>query len=149
MQDNDRALHTGDWWKREKVGERERERGSARGSDGLFIYLFLAFKTDGSLCAERKCLLTQLARYWWLPANDNNGIGESVSNSAVCFLQMICEQKDGSLQILLHGHPGLAVTHRTSRQQPRRHRRRRSLAAASVGYSTDRGRELRVQVVEY
>lgn len=126
----------------------ERERGSARGSDGLFIYLFLAFKTDGSLCAERKCLLTQLARYWWLPANDNNGIGESVSNSAVCFLQMICEQKDGSLQILLHGHPGLAVTHRTSRQQPRRHRRR-SLAAASVGYSTDRGRELGVQVVEY
>lgn len=28
----------------------------------------------------------------------------SVSNSAVCFLQMLCEQKDGSLQILLHGH---------------------------------------------
>lgn len=33
----------------------------------------------------------------------------SVSNSAVCFLQMLCEQKDGSLQILLHGHPSLAV----------------------------------------
>lgn len=33
----------------------------------------------------------------------------SVSNSAVCFLQMLCEQKDGSLQILLHGHPRLAV----------------------------------------
>lgn len=32
----------------------------------------------------------------------------SVSNSAVCFLQMLCEQKDGSLQILLHGHPSLA-----------------------------------------
>lgn len=53
----------------ESGGERERERG-------LFIYFFLAFKTDGSLCAERKCLLTQLAHYWWLPANDNNGIGE-------------------------------------------------------------------------
>lgn len=36
------------------------------------------------------------------------GLG-SVSNSAVCFLQMLCEQKDGSLQILLHGHPSLAV----------------------------------------
>lgn len=33
----------------------------------------------------------------------------SVSNSAVCFLQMLCEQKDGSLQILLHGRPGPAV----------------------------------------
>lgn len=33
----------------------------------------------------------------------------SVSNSAVCFLQMLREQKDGSLQILLHGHPSLAV----------------------------------------
>lgn len=33
----------------------------------------------------------------------------SVSNSAVCFLQMLCEQKDGSLQILLHGHRSLAV----------------------------------------
>lgn len=43
---------------------------------GLFISFFLAFKTDGSLCAERKCLLTQLAHYWWLPANDNNGFGE-------------------------------------------------------------------------
>lgn len=58
---------------------RERKRECER---GLFIYLFLAFKTDGSLCAERKCLLTQLAHYWWLPANDNNGIGKSVSNSA-------------------------------------------------------------------
>lgn len=52
------------------------ERRKREGERGDFIYFFLAFKTDGSLCAERKCLLTQLAHYWWLPANDNNGIGE-------------------------------------------------------------------------
>ena len=57
------------------LSERERERMCYRRRE-LFIYFFLAFKTDGSLCAERKCLLTQLARYWWLLANDNNGIGE-------------------------------------------------------------------------
>lgn len=53
----------------ERKHEKERERERA-------LYSFLAFKTDGSLCAERKCLLTQLAHYWWLPANDNNGFGE-------------------------------------------------------------------------
>ena len=57
--------------KTESRGERKHERERR-----LFIYLFLAFKTDGSLCAERKCLLTQLAHYWWLLANDNNGIEE-------------------------------------------------------------------------
>lgn len=46
----------------------------------LFIYFFPAsffgfvLKTDGSLYAERKCLVTGLARGWWLPSNDNNGI---------------------------------------------------------------------------
>lgn len=57
--------------------ERKRERkGLVVGyTDGLYFFFF-AFKTDGSLCGERKYLLTQLARYWWLPANDNTGIGE-------------------------------------------------------------------------
>lgn len=108
------------------------ERGSTRGRgrEGSFIYFFLAFKTDGSLCAERKCLLTQLAHYWWLPANDNNGIGE-------------CEQQCSSLSsdalrtegwqpadtVARPPRPGSASggTHRASRQHPHH------LAAASEG----------------
>lgn len=70
----------------------------------------------------------------------------SVSNSAVCFLQMLREQKDGSLQILLHGHPSLAVpaagTHRTSHRHPLR------LAAASVG-RTEATSKLHVQSVSH
>lgn len=84
------------------------ERRKREGERGDFIYFFLAFKTDGSLCAERKCLLTQLAHYWWLPANDNNGIGECEQQCSLLSSDA-CEQKDGSLQILLHGHPSLAV----------------------------------------
>lgn len=43
----------------------------------------------------------------------------SVSNSAVCFLQTLCEQKDGSLQILLLGRPSLAVpSHLTAAAHP-------------------------------
>jgi len=73
------------------------------GGSSLFIYFWL-FKTDGSLCAERKCLLTQLADYRWLPANDNNGIG-SVSNSAVCFSLLLQTRTDGR--------PPRAGAHRT------------------------------------
>lgn len=56
----------------EKEGE---ERKQERGVMGSLFISFLAFKTDGSLYAERKCLLTRLAHYGWLAANDNNGIG--------------------------------------------------------------------------
>ena len=75
MHDNSRALYSRLEVERVSGGERQQKK-RAETERGLFISFFLAFKTDGSLCAERKCLLTQLAHYWWLPANDNNGIGE-------------------------------------------------------------------------
>lgn len=50
----------------------------------LFISLCRFLKTDGSLCAERKCLLTGLARAGGCRPTTTTGIGESVSNSAVC-----------------------------------------------------------------
>lgn len=42
----------------------------------IYFILFFALKTDGSLCVERKCLLTRLAHDWWLSSNDNTAIGE-------------------------------------------------------------------------
>lgn len=58
----------------------------------------------------------------------------SVSNSAVCFLQMLCEQKDGSLQILLHGHPSPAMPAPVA--PPLR------LTAARGGHRTEGGQKL-------
>lgn len=48
--------------------------GGVRRNINLFNYF--ALKTDGSLCVERKCLLTRLARDRWLWSNDNVPIGE-------------------------------------------------------------------------
>ena len=53
----------------------------------LFLY-FVSLKTDGYLCVQRKCLLSQFASYWWLESNNNNNRIGGVSNSAVCCLVM-------------------------------------------------------------
>lgn len=63
------------------VEELEEEQEGAR---TLFISLRRFLKTDGSLCTERKCLLTGLARAGGCRPTTTTGIGESVSNSAVC-----------------------------------------------------------------
>lgn len=102
---------------------------------GLFIYFFLAFKTDGSLCAERKCLLTQLAHYWWLPANDNNGFGECEQQCSL--LSSDAPRTEGwqpADTVARPPEPGSAsaATRRTQWQR---------LAAARVGYRPSRGRE--------
>lgn len=86
------------------------ERRCERGASLLFIS-FLAFKTDGSLCAERKCVLTQLAGCWWLPSNDNNGIGGECEQQ--CSLLSSDDVQTDGLQpadtVALA--PSLAVTH--------------------------------------
>ncbi|CAB1436451.1 unnamed protein product [Pleuronectes platessa] len=64
-------------------------------------------RQHGSLCAERKCLLTRLAHDRWLPANDNNGIGECEQQCSL--LSSDANRRNGSLQILLHGRPSPAV----------------------------------------
>lgn len=56
-----------------------------KGARTLFISLCRFLKTDGSLCTKRKCLLTGLARAGGCWPTTTTGIGESVSNSAVCF----------------------------------------------------------------
>lgn len=127
----------------ESGGERKHERERER---GLFIYFFLAFKTDGSLCAERKCLLTQLAHYWWLPANDNNGIGECEQQCSLLSSDALrTEGWQPADTVARPPKPGSASagTHRTSRQHPLR------LTAASVGYRTNRGREHRKEFKLY
>lgn len=123
------------------------ERRKREGERGDFIYFFLAFKTDGSLCAERKCLLTQLAHYWWLPANDNNGIGECEQQCSLLSSDALrTEGWQPADTVARPPKPGSASggTHHTSMRHPLH------LTAASVGYRTKRGQKLRerVQVVK-
>lgn len=123
------------------------ERRKREGERGDFIYFFLAFKTDGSLCAERKCLLTQLAHYWWLPANDNNGIGECEQQCSLLSSDALrTEGWQPADTVARPPKPGgaSAGTHHTSMRHPLH------LTAASVGYRTKRGQKLRerVQVVK-
>lgn len=69
----------------EVVEELEVEQEGVR---ALFISPCRFLKTDGSLCAMRKCLLTGLARPGGSQPTTTTGIGESVSNSAVCFFSL-------------------------------------------------------------
>ena len=111
VQDEGSALHT--------VGVRE--RGSRREREGPLFISFWLFKTDGSLCAERKCLLTQLAHYWWLPANDNNGIGECEQQCSLLSSDALrTEGWQPADTVARPPEPGGASTgtHRTSRQHP-------------------------------
>lgn len=89
------------------------ERRCEKGAIFLFIS-FPAFKTDGSLYAERKCLLTGLAHCWWLPSNDNNGIGGECEQQ--CSLLSSDDVQTDGLQpadtVALA--PSLAVTHLTN-----------------------------------
>lgn len=90
-------------------------RGGAKKEQAFYFFLsFLAFKTDGSLYAERKCVLTGLAHGRWLPSNDNNGIGGECEQQ--CSLLSSDDAQTDGLQpadtVALA--PGLAVTHPTN-----------------------------------
>lgn len=131
VQDEGSALHT--------VGVRERGSRREREREGPLFISFWLFKTDGSLCAERKCLLTQLAHYWWLPANDNNGIGECEQQCSLLSSDALrTEGWQPADTVARPPEPGgaSAGTHRTSRRHPAPPR-----CSGALGYRTSRGRE--------
>lgn len=70
-----------------------------------FIYSFPGFENRWLCVCRAEVCVNCLARCWWLPSNDNNGIGGEYEQQCSLPFQMTRKQTGCSLQTQLHWQP--------------------------------------------